>query len=119
FFLIMLDEGLAADPQGATARATLRVMEAARKAGVDAALKLTAAFADGDRLHAVRYATDGTAPTLYTTATTHGRCIVSEPFDREGAEWQAIPPGSFVTATMDGLSIRPFPPEQARLALAG
>lgn len=119
FFLIMLDEGLAIDPQGATARATLRVMEAARKAGVDAALKLTAAFADGERLHAVRYATDGTAPTLYTTAMRHGRCIVSEPFDREGAEWQAIPPGSFVTATMDGLSIRPFAPEQARLALAG
>lgn len=119
FFLLMLDEGLAADPQGATARAALRVIEAARNAGIDPALKLTAAFADGERLHAVRYATDGTAPTLYTTATRQGRCIVSEPFDRERAEWQAIPPGSFVTVTKDGLSIRPFAPEAARLALAG
>ncbi|RUZ98243.1 class II glutamine amidotransferase, partial [Mesorhizobium sp. M7A.F.Ca.US.002.01.1.1] len=48
-----------------------------------------------------------------------GRCIVSEPFDREGGNWQAIPPASFVTISGDGISIRPFAPAAAKLALAG
>lgn len=70
-------------------------MDAVREAGIDPALKLTASFADGASLHA-------------------------EPFDRGGgAEWQAMPRGSFVTATKEGLSIGPFVPDAARLALAG
>ena len=94
-------------------------LEASRRAGLEPALKLTAAFSDGQALHAVRYATDAHAPTLYTSVLRRGgRCIVSEPFDREGGDWQAIPPSSFVTMTGDGIAIRPFVPASARLALA-
>jgi predicted glutamine amidotransferase len=119
FFLLMIDEGLAGDPQGAVSRATARVLDASRRAGLEPALKLTAAFSDGQVLHAVRYATDAHAPTLYTSVLRRGgRCIVSEPFDREGGDWQAIPPSSFVTMTGDGMAIRPFAPASARLALA-
>ena len=118
FFLLMIDEGLAGDPQGAVSRATSRVIEASRRAGLEPALKLTAAFSDGQALHAVRYATDAHAPTLYTSILRKGgRCIVSEPFDREGGDWQAIPPASFVTMTGDGIAIRPFAPVAAKLAL--
>ncbi|WP_202596404.1 hypothetical protein [Mesorhizobium loti] len=68
----------------------------------------------------MRYATDAHAPTLYTSILRKGgRCIVSEPFDREGGDWQAIPPASFVTMTTDGISIRPFAPAAAKLALVG
>jgi predicted glutamine amidotransferase len=121
FFLLMIDEGLAADPQGAVSRATSRVLEASRRVSLEPALKLTAAFSDGQVLHAVRYATDAQAPTLYTTVLRKGggRCIVSEPFDREGGDWQAIPPSSFVTITGDGMAIRPFAPAAAKLALVG
>ena len=120
FFLLMIDEGLARDPQGAVSRATHRVIEASRRAGIEPSLKLTAAFSDGKALHAVRYATDDQAPTLYTAAFAKGvgRCIVSEPFDRDGRAWHAIPPSSFVTMTRDGMSIRPFSPAAAELALA-
>ena len=120
-FLPMLQEGLDGDPQGALSRAAGHVTEASRRAGLEPALKLTAAFSDGERLHAVRYGSDGSAPTLYAAATMGGRCLVSEPFDREGAEWHPVPPGSFVTMTRDGVTIRPFAPEAAgrRLALAG
>jgi glutamine amidotransferase len=116
----MIEEGLAGDPQGAVSRATSRVLEASRRAGLEPALKLTAAFSDGQALHAVRYATDAHAPTLYTSSLRKGggRCIVSEPFDREGGDWQAIPPSSFVTMTGDGMAIRPFAPASARLAVA-
>lgn len=118
FFFVMIDEGLDADPQGALERATKRVLDAAKRAGVDPALKLTAAFSDGEAIHAVRYSTDGPAPTLYTSGFHGGRCIVSEPFDREGAEWQAIPPASFVTMTKAGIVIRPFMQTAEKLVAA-
>ena len=121
FFLLMLDEGLARDPQAAVARATARVIEAARRAGIEPSLKLTAAFSNGETLFAVRFATDANAPTLYTAAVRdgRGRCLVSEPLDREGSEWHAIPPSSFVTMTRSSVSIRRFAPQPAWLAIAG
>ena len=121
FFLLMIDEGLSRDPQGAVSRATGRVMDASRRAGLEPALKLTAALSDGQALHAVRYATDDHAPTLYTSIFGKGvgRSIVSEPFDRDGGDWQAIPPSSFVSITGDGMAIRAFAPAAAKLALAG
>jgi predicted glutamine amidotransferase len=122
-FLLMYQEGLADDPLGATARAAGQVIDAAIASGVTPHLRLTAAFADGERLHAVRYATDQFAPTLYVgeTRKTRGRCLVSEPFDREGCDWQAIPPDSFVTVTAKALTIMPFAPllTSAVAALAG
>ena len=121
FFLLMLDEGLDADPQGAPSRAAARVIEASRRAGIEPSLKLTAAFSDGETLFAIRYANDAHAPTLYTAEMYRGagRCIVSEPFDREGGNWQAIPPASFVTIAKGSMTIQPFAPATERLALVG
>nr|WP_084831280.1 class II glutamine amidotransferase [Mesorhizobium ciceri] len=117
FFLLMIDEGLSGDAEGAVLRATRRVMDASRRAGFEPALRLTAALSDGESLHAVRYATDAHAPTLYTSVFSNGggRCLMSEPFDRDGGDWQPIPPSSFVTITRDGMTIRPFAPEPVRL----
>lgn len=115
-FLLMLAEGLQDDPHGATSRAVARVIEAADRAGVDPALKLTAAFSDGERLYAVRFSTMSHAPTLYTGTFRGdvGRCIVSEPFDRDGREWHAVPPGSIITATRHGVSVADFAPARHR-----
>ncbi len=115
FFLLMLHEGLADDPHGATERAAARVIEASHAAGIQPHLRLTAAFADGKRLHAVRYATDAFAPTLYVgeMRSPRGRCVVSEPFDHEGFDWQAVPPSSFMTVTANSVSILPFQPQSA------
>lgn len=114
-FLLMLAEGLDHDPHGAAARAVARVLAAADRAGADPALKLTAAFSDGERLYAVRYSTMSHAPTLYagTFRNRLGRCLVSEPFDRDGPEWQAVPPGSFITATQDSVAVASFEPMAA------
>ncbi|WP_187969103.1 class II glutamine amidotransferase [Aquibium microcysteis] len=118
FFLLMVEEGLDHDPLGATRRAVLAVREAAARAGIDPMIRLTAAFSDGRRLYAVRFATDAHAPTLYTAPfRTGGRCLVSEPFDRACADWQAIPSDSFVEAAPDGISVTPFTVEPAALAL--
>lgn len=121
FFIMMLDEGLQRDPHGALARATAEVLDVQRGAGIAPSFKLTAAFSDGETLHAVRYSTDEHAPTLYTAAIAGGRCLVSEPFDPAGGEWQAIPPGSFVTLSASTITVRPFAPDHAlpQMALVG
>jgi glutamine amidotransferase len=67
----------------------------------------------------VRYTTHATAPTLYASAFGEGRCIMSEPLDRDGCDWQAVPPGSFVTLTRQGMTVRPFQLTSENLALAG
>jgi glutamine amidotransferase len=117
-FLIMLDEGLEADPQGAAERAVARVIGAARRAGVEPHIRLTAAFSDGAALHAVRYATDRFAPTLYLSENGHGRSLVSEPLDGDGPAWQPVPADSFVTVSAKGVTVSIFAPAGDRLAIA-
>jgi glutamine amidotransferase len=121
FFQIMIEEGLDADPKGATERAAGRVIAAARQIGEPVPLRLTAAFSDGQALYAVRYATDAHAPTLYTGEfrQTGGRCIVSEPFDRDTPGWQAVPPFSFLKIAGNAMIVRPFTPAvPGRIAIA-
>ncbi|WP_127520372.1 class II glutamine amidotransferase [Mesorhizobium sp. Z1-4] len=117
-FLIMLAEGLDRDPHGATQRAVNRVSEAARDAGVEPFVRLTAAFSDGQSLYAVRYASDRFAPTLYLSTGAHGHSLVSEPLDSDGAAWQPVPAGSFVKVDASGAQIRPFAPAADALAIA-
>lgn len=121
FFLMMLEEGLDGDPQGAALRAVRRVFDAAAAAHVEPFVRLTAAFTDGATLHAIRYATDVHAPTLYAAQPRSGSGyrLVSEPLDGEGCNWQAVPAGSFVTVTHDGIATCAFAPERRELALAG
>ena len=85
FFLLMVENGLARDPFGAVTRAAAGVIEAQRSAGQDANLKLTAAFADGETLHAGRYTTHGTAPTLHTRTLGGGRGVVAQLFYHGGS----------------------------------
>ncbi|MEO3997353.1 class II glutamine amidotransferase [Mesorhizobium sp. CAU 1732] len=120
-FMLMIDQGLDTDPQGATERAVAIIHDVAGKAGIEPKLKLTAAFSDGERLYSVRYASAGTAPTLYAGSFRNGvgRCLVSEPLDQDEPNWEAIPPGSFVTMTRDTLAISAFEPRVRPLALAG
>lgn len=118
FFLLMLESGLDHDPAQAATDAAGRIIEVAQEAGVKPHLRLTAAFSDGEKLYAIRYATDAFAPTLYAAETRGGRCLVSEPFDREGCDWQAIPPGSFVTLTRQDMTVRTFEPAPTSGALA-
>ena len=114
-----LAEGLDHDAPGAIARATADIEAACQQVGIAPDIKLTAAFADGERLLAVRYASKGHAPTLYCgDFRDHGRCIVSEPFDRDNPAWQAVPPSTLLVATRNSLSMRPFEPMLSLRAVA-
>jgi len=109
-FLLALAEGLDTDPEGALARAAATLETLSRRKGAAPHLRLTAALSDGDRLYAVRYASDDQAPTLYHrfSETRRGRAVVSEPLETDEGGWEEIPPGSFCIFEGDRVTVRPF-----------
>lgn len=110
-FLLMLANGLDRDPVGAVWRTLSLVEHHMRRAGIEEPLRITAAFTRGDRVHAVRYATDAAPPTLYTKPMTdrEGTLIVSEPLDDTREDWTAIPPQHLLTATATSVSSERLP----------
>ena len=82
-------------------------------------VRLTAAFSDGKRLYAVRYASDDQAPTLYHrwSDSRGGRAVVSEPLEA-GECWEAVPQGCFCTFEGRDVRIEPFTPTPDPAALA-
>jgi len=112
-FLLALGEGLERDPKAAIERATGRLEAVARDAGIEPRLRLTAALADGERLFAVRYASDDAPPTLYHHAWegAGGRAVVSEPLETCEDAWEAIPPGSWAEFRPEGVRIESFRPQ--------
>lgn len=116
-FLVALGAGLDNDPLAAMERATARFEALSRHKGEGPHMRLTAAFSDGERLYAVRYATDDHAPTLYHrwSDSRKGRAVVSEPLEH-GECWEAVPPGSFCIFDRDRVEILPFHP--GRMAAA-
>lgn len=117
-FLTALGEGLEHDPKSALERAALRFETLARTRGHAPYLRMTAAFSDGERLYAVRYASDDQAPTLFHrwSATRAGRAVVSEPLESDEGDWQEVPPSSFCVFEGERVTIAPFVPGLAAAA---
>lgn len=111
-FLIAVAEGLNDDPAAALERAAARLIALARAKGALPYLRLTAALSDGQRLFAVRYATDDNAPTLYHrwSEARQGRAVVSEPLEVGEGGWNEVPPNSFCIFDGASVDIRPFYP---------
>jgi len=111
-FLTAIAAGLDSHPRRALEQATGLFEDLSRRRGVAPHVRLTAALADGRRLHAVRYATDDEAPTLYHrwSDRQRGRSVVSEPLDGDQTGWERVPAGTFCTFEGDGVEIQPFRP---------
>ena len=107
-FLAALGQGLDADPVTALAR-TLAVCTRVMQANaVPQALRFTAILADGDKLLAIRWASDDHPPSLYWRRLDTGIAIASEPFGDAGDTWQPVPPGSIMTAERGDVSFGDF-----------
>lgn len=117
-FLTAMGEGMEYDPKGALERATRRFEALARTRGHMPFIRMTAAFSDGERLYAVRYASDDQAPTLFHrwSASRSGRAVVSEPLESDQRDWQEVPPASFCVFEGDSVTIAPFVPDLAAAA---
>jgi glutamine amidotransferase len=134
-FNLALTLGLEKDPIGAIERAVGLIEATAREKGVECLVQGTFGVSDGTTLWAVRYATVGTARSLFASAdvesirrlqpenarfarlTADDRLIVSEPFSDLPGMWQEIPPATAVTVRRGGsLEEQPFRP---RVPVAG
>ncbi len=101
-FLAAFAHGLTEDPVGAIG-ATLRIVHGLMlEARIKEPLRATLALTDGHDLFAVRWASDGFAPTLYWRQTAHDLMVVSEPLDDERATWREVPQNCVLTALADG-----------------
>lgn len=122
-FLLALEFGLDQDPKAALEGALAFVLSEAAVLGLNPLIRFTAACSDGEALYCVRYATDRYAPTLYSAPMAaeekgEGYCLVSEPFDGDISRWTAIPSGSFVRVSADGLATTQFTPRFQDQAVA-
>ena len=127
-FYLALTFGLEHDPLRGLARMVGFVEETALKMGIEEAIWMTVGVTDGNNLYAVRYASDGDAPTLYhskdTEAVCHlnpdlrehfgtdARAIVSEPIGVFPDIWQLVPQSSSVTVKDACFETRHFQPRR-------
>ena len=108
FFLLAIGHGLLEDAPAALSRSIAVVREVMEAHGVEEPFRMTAAFADGERLVALRYASDGNPPSLFfaeggeldtradTVSFLPGRgsvLVLSEPLDMIEGPWREVPPG--------------------------
>ena len=128
-FYLALTFGLKDDPLGALERMAGFVETTAAGYGVNEALWMTLGVTDGDCIYAVRYASDGNAPTLFHSRdmedlyhhnprlrdyfTDNARAIVSEPISDKAAMWTEIPQSSAVILRNGEVVTRPFRPDRA------
>lgn len=125
-FYLALGLGLDEDPIGAMERMAGLVERTARARGVPESLWMTLGFTDGERLFAIRYASDGQAPTLYHSRDigdvysmnpalkpglpARTRMIVSEPVGVTAAAWVEVPQATALEVVGEQVLLRPFTP---------
>ncbi|WP_234853755.1 class II glutamine amidotransferase [Paracoccus everestensis] len=118
-FLIALGEGLDSDPKGAMERAVARLTDLSMRRGRAPFVRAACAFSDGQRLYAIRHASDDHAPSLFHrwSRIRNGRAVVSEPLETDENDWTEVPPGSFCIFDGDSVTVQPFLPHlQSRAA---
>jgi predicted glutamine amidotransferase len=130
-FFLALTFGLDDDPPGAVEKMVGFVEETARAHGIENPLQMTIGTADGDRLWAFRYSSEGKSRSLFystdaaTLKKTHpenlnlqkvsddARLVVSEPLgDLEGA-WNEVPESSWGVIQEGDDELHPFKPKVA------
>ena len=97
-FLMALANGLILDPIGAMTRTLTALRQLMNQADIKEPLRFTAAFTDGRRLWAYRWACDGRAPSLYYRILQDGIVIASEPNEINRSSWCKVPQSTVLIA---------------------
>lgn len=110
-FLVAMGMGLEDDPKSALERTVGQFEAMSRDKGSAPHIRMTAAISDGDKLYAVRYASDDKAPSLYYRKSLVGKgwTVVSEPYADCG-DWKQIESGMFLTFTQEETTAESFEP---------
>lgn len=129
FRSVALTFGLEHDPLAALERTVGFIEGLARERGIEDPVQASFGVSDGESLWAVRYASDGSARSLFVSAdperTRHlhpenprlarlspdDRLVVSEPFSDLPGVWDPVPEETALTVRREGvLETRPFTP---------
>jgi len=108
-FLLMMARVQAGDSVEAALRGLLRDTVAEMGArGIAAPLRFSAALADGERLWAVRWASDDKPPSRYLKPQPGGWAIASEPLGDDAEAWQPLARNELVQVHAGALQRRPL-----------
>lgn len=109
-FLLALAEGLETDGPAALERAAARLEALSRAGGEGPHMRLSAAFSDGERLHAARYSSDEVAPSVFyrKSCSRDGWAVVSEPLELNESGWTELPAGHCLTIADGQVTVQPF-----------
>ena len=130
-FYLSLTFGLESDPLLALRRMAGFVEQVAKREGIEESLWMTVGVSDGKTVYAVRYASDGNAPTLYYNREledlyrlhpdaeqrlrhklgTETKLVVSEPMGVHADAWISVPQNSSLVIEAGRITIHPFIPE--------
>ena len=97
-FLLMINAGLADDPEQACRAVIVQLAETAQRLGIRPLFRQTCVFSDGKSLYGFRYASDHRSPTLYVSRTVvgGGLIVASEPLDGKAERWVEIRPNKLI-----------------------
>ena len=95
-FYLLFRHGLEQDPIAAFRAMLADVRAEMVAADIEEPLRFTAAFSDGKRIIAVRYASDDRPPSLYWRQDGETIVVVSEPLDGEVHRWNRVPKDHFL-----------------------
>ncbi len=125
-FYLALTFGLERDPLGALERMAGCVESVAKAHGIAESLWMTLGLSDGSSIYAVRYASDGEAPTLYYSRAIEdmaylapevrerlgpgARAVVSEPIGKHAQTWVLLPQASAVRVHGGAIEMSTFRP---------
>lgn len=129
-FYLALTFGLESDPLAALVRMAGFVENVGRSKGIHEALWMTLGVSDGTSFYAIRYASDGAAPTLYYSRDLDAvykshpdlrgrfslstRFVVSEPAGQVEDLWVEVPQSSCLRVQAGEIDVTPFKPTFSR-----
>lgn len=105
-FLLMLANGLDADPPGAVAR-TLAQIDPFQRPDAKPT-RLTCVFSNGEHVFAFRHASDQRSPGLYAARSERGTVLASEPLDGDTGRWSRMPDDQLAILSASGIAMQPL-----------
>jgi glutamine amidotransferase len=125
FFYLLFGHGLARDPQGAFQRTVADVLAVMEAEGIDEPFRMAAALADGSRILALRWSSDGNSPSMFYatggdvwieqgdvrfSAGSGSVLVLSEPLDTVNGSWREVDEGTFLVVEDGHVRTTPFGP---------
>ncbi len=124
-FYLLLGNGLTRDPKAAFARTIGDILALMQRHEIEEPFRVAAALADGQRIMALRWSSDGKSPTLFygtgsdvwieqgdVRFTDGSGCVLvlSEPLDEVSDHWQEVGESSFLVVEDNAVNVQRFEP---------